>query len=407
MTQAFKKNKFSLATIFFTFFIDSLSLNIVFPVFAPLFLDPVDGLITHTNSFAFKVAVMGIFLGIFPLMQLFFCPLIGTYADRHGRRDVLVFTTALTFLGYMISCFGIHYGSLPWIFISRVVMGIGAANLSICLSALSDLSLTHKEKGSHYALCSLIACFALILGGRLSYLMHDSTISSSLPMLIGGGLGLLNICFIFFFFKETLLYLPGTPPLRKSIHFSLKKDSLFWYYSFYFCLLSAWHIIFLFIPPFVVNTLSVNPKNIGGVSTIIGICWIFGSGVLYRIAVNYIEEKRILCVGSIILAVMIPFMGHAKNIFNLALLLGSASAMVGMLWPICTGAISKRASCEMQAETLGISQALLSLSIMICCFVSGFFLHIHSNIPFVVASVFAVLAILSLIKWQSHPEGTI
>ena len=62
------KQKSSLFSVFFTFAVDNLGATIVFPIFAPLFLDPSKGLLGADVSQAYKTTLLGFFLGIYPFM---------------------------------------------------------------------------------------------------------------------------------------------------------------------------------------------------------------------------------------------------------------------------------------------------------------------------------------------------
>ena len=106
------REKSSLFSIFLTFGVDQLGATIVFPIFAPLFLSPEQKLFDAAVSPSYRATMLGIFLGVFPLMQFIFSPLLGEYSDHHGRRKTLLLTTFLTFFGYALCGVGIHYHSL-------------------------------------------------------------------------------------------------------------------------------------------------------------------------------------------------------------------------------------------------------------------------------------------------------
>ena len=87
-------------------------------------------------------------------------------------------------------------------------MGIGAGNLSICLSTLSDLSPGPRKKERYFSYGSAIAGFTFILGPFLGGKLSDSAInplfSAAFPVLIGAILGVVNVLFILFAFEETI-----------------------------------------------------------------------------------------------------------------------------------------------------------------------------------------------------------
>ena len=400
------KQKASLFSVFFTFAVDNLGATIVFPIFAPLFLDPSQGLLGADVSSSYKTTLLGIFLGIYPFMQFLFAPILGEYADHHGRKKAFLLTTFLTFIGYAISGFGIHHHSLFWIFFSRLIMGIGAGNLSICLSSLSDLSPSKKKKTRYYSYGSAIAGFTFILGPFIGGKLSDPTVNplfnSSFPMWIGAILGLINVLFILFAFVETL----KTPSknafdLIKGIHniqMALKTKSVRSLYLIYFFFLFSWNIIFLFVPAFVVQNFHLSNSKIGDICALLGICWIFGTGILHRILYHTIRPKWILLFAFLIFSILVIFVPHPHFLKGFLLILGSCTILSGLIWPICTSAISNAAPDEIQGKVLGLSQSMLSITMMLSSLLGGFFLHAHSLVPFVFSSISSLIAAALLLK---------
>ncbi|NGX64081.1 MAG: Tetracycline resistance protein, class C, partial [Candidatus Anoxychlamydiales bacterium] len=115
------KRKASFFSILFTFFVDNLGWSIVFPIFAPLFLDPQNLIFSSNISFSTRTTLLGVFLAAFPLAQFFGAPILGELADRSGRKKALVLSIILTFVGYLISAWSIFAHNLIWLFIARVI----------------------------------------------------------------------------------------------------------------------------------------------------------------------------------------------------------------------------------------------------------------------------------------------
>ena len=400
------KQKSSLFSVFFTFAVDNLGATIVFPIFAPLFLDPSKGLLSSSISLSYKTTLLGFFLGIYPFMQFIFAPILGEYADHHGRKRALLLTTFLTFVGYALSGYGIHHHSLFWIFLARLIMGVGAGNLSICLSSLSDLSPSKKKKIRYYSYGSAIAGFTFILGPFIGGKLSDPNISplfnSSFPMLIGAILGLINVLFILFAFAETL-ETPSKKPfdLIKGIHniqIALKTESIRPLYLIYFFFLFSWNIIFLFVPAFVVENFHLSNSAIGDVCALLGVCWIFGTGVLHRIFYHSIKPKWILLISFLAFSALVIFIPYPGSLKGFLVLLGGCTILSGLIWPICTSAISNAAPDHIQGKVLGLSQSMLSITMMLSSVLGGLFLHAHSLIPFVFSSLSSLVAAALLLR---------
>jgi DHA1 family tetracycline resistance protein-like MFS transporter len=406
MNKGAVKQKTSLLSVLFTFGVDNLGATIVFPIFAPLFLDPTNGLFGADVSPSYKTTLLGIFLGVYPLMQFIFAPILGEYADHHGRKRAFLLTTTLTFIGYAMSALGIHHHSLFWIFFSRLIMGVGAGNLSICLSSLSDLSPSKKKKNRYYSYGSAIAGFTFILGPFVGGKLSDPSISpifdSSFPMMIGAAFGLVNVLFILFAFVETL-----EVPSRESFDFikgihniqtALKTESIRPLYLIYFFFLFSWNIIFLFVPAFVVENFHLTNSKIGDVCALLGVCWIFGTGVLHRLFYHRINPKWILLTAFLAFSVLVVFIPYPHFLKAFLFLLGSCTILSGLIWPICTSAISNAAPDHIQGKVLGLSQSMLSMTMMLSSLLGGLFLHAYSLVPFVFSSLSSLVAAALLLR---------
>jgi len=403
--EAIKKRS-SLFSIFLTFAVDNLGATIVFPIFAPLFLEPQRGLMAADLSLTYKTVMLGIFLGIFPFVQFFLAPILGEYADHHGRKRALLLTTFLTFVGYGLSAWSIHHHSLFWIFISRIVMGIGAGNLSICLSSLSDLSPSPRKKVRYYSYGSAIAGFTFILGpfvgGKLSDPAVNPIFDSSFPMLIGALLGLFNVLFILFGFVETIKERLKTPfDFVKGIHniqIALRTPSIKNLYLIYFFYLFSWNIIFLFVPAFIVQEFHFSNSIIGDICALMGICWIIGTGIIHRLLYKIFQPKWVLAISFLLYAVLVVFVPYPYHLRYFLLLLGLCTILSGLVWPLCTGAISNAAPSHIQGKVLGLSQSMLSLTMMLSALIGGLFLHAHTLIPFIFSCVSTLIALIILLK---------
>ncbi len=400
------KKKTSLFSLFLTFAVDNLSATIVYPIFAPLFLDPSQNLLSSDLSLSFKTTILGIFLGVFPFMQFLFAPLLGEYADHHGRKRALILTTFLTFLGYGVCGWSIYHRVLPLIFLGRIVMGVGAANLSVCLSSLSDLSPSSKKRVRYFSYGSAIAGFTFVLGPFVGGKLSDPTINPLFhpyfPMFVGAVLGLLNLLFILFAFEETLEKPSKTPfDFIKGFHniqLAVKTKAVKHLYLIYFFYLFSWNIIFLFVPAFVVQNFHLSNSSIGDICALLGVCWIFGTGVVYRLLYKVIQTKWILFTSFVLFSAVILLVPLPHHLFSFVVLLGACTTVSGLIWPLCTGAISNAAPRLFQGKVMGISQSLLSFTMMLASVVGGLFLHAHSLVPFAIASLSALVAAGILVR---------
>jgi DHA1 family tetracycline resistance protein-like MFS transporter len=166
MTEVHPK-RIALLSIYLTFFVDYLSWSIVFPIFAPYFLDPLNPMFSTNFSEASRTTVLGFFLMAFSLGQFLGAPAIGEYADRRGRKKALVLGVFFTLIGLILTAWSMQINSLILLFAGRLITGVFASTTSVCLACVSDLSVDEKSKVKKFGHLSVIAGLSFVLGAFL------------------------------------------------------------------------------------------------------------------------------------------------------------------------------------------------------------------------------------------------
>jgi DHA1 family tetracycline resistance protein-like MFS transporter len=401
-----KKRRFSFFSINFTYFVDNLGWSIVFPIFAPLFLDSKNLIFSSDVSLAMRTALLGIFLGAFPFAQFIGAPLLGEFADKSGRKRALILSVALTFVGYALSAWSVKIGNLPLLFIARIITGIFSGNLSICLASISDLSKEEKIKIKNFSYLSVLVGFAFIVGAFLGGKFSDSLVNPyftpDLPLWIAAFLSFLNLFFIIFAFTETS---KPNPKVKfkffesfENIHQALKIKNIKRIYLIYFLFIFAWTMLFQFAPVLVISKFKFTHSQIGDLAAFMGICWAIGSGIVNRILLSKFENKKILEYALFFFIASSAVVGFLDLSLSVLVVLGICGAIGGVAWPICTGIISSKVSQNQQGKILGISQSMQSLAMATSPVIGGYLSRYFMEFPFVAASFAAFLGVLVYVK---------
>ncbi|HEX8154312.1 MAG TPA: MFS transporter, partial [Thermoanaerobaculia bacterium] len=126
--------KASLAVLFLTVFIDLIGFGMVIPFLS-----------FYAHEYGASGVVVGAVVGVYSIMQFFFAPLWGRLSDRIGRRPVLLVSLAASCTGYLL--FGLAR-SLILLFASRVIAGVGGANIGTAQAYITDAtSAEDRAKG--------------------------------------------------------------------------------------------------------------------------------------------------------------------------------------------------------------------------------------------------------------------
>ncbi|MEI8300435.1 MAG: MFS transporter [Chlamydiota bacterium] len=411
-----KNHRFSLFSIFFTFFIDTLGVTIVFPIFAPLFLNPHETILSPLLSYNTKSAILGLFLAAYPLAQFVFSPIIGEFADRFGRKKALLITTILTCVGYILCALSIKHKWVYLLFLSRLVMGSSAGNLALCLSAIADLSKNQKDRVKRYGIGSMLAGITFVIGPFIGGKLSDTTLhpffNLSFPLWVGAVFAGINVFFLLFAFVETISlklqhsfdFIGGL----RNIQFAFKIQAIRPLYLMYFFYLLSWNMLFQLIPAFLVTKFSAKISLIGDISAIMGLSWVIGSALLYKVFLPHFRSKSLLVFEALFFAIAVFACAYLKEIWIFSAIVGFSVLIASFGWPLCTGIISNSAPKEVQGKILSLSQSIQSLAMMLAPVIVGPFLSKQSGIPFFIAAGFSIIfgALVVTTKFQEyfHPD---
>ncbi len=400
-----KRKKLTLPSVYLTFFVDNLSWSIVFPIFAPFFLDPKNLLFSESVSLATRTTLLGIFLAIFPIGQFFGAPLIGEYADKVGRKKAFILTVGFTFLGLVLSAFGIKEKLLWLLLIGRLLSGIFSGNLSICLASIADLSEEGSKRTKGFGYLAMLAGLSFILGTFLGGKFSDSTLnpyfSEVLPFWIAAFCCLFNLFFLLFGFEETH---PHNTKQKfhllesfQNIQQALTIEKLKRIYLIFFLFLFSWNILLQFTPVLAVREFQFTNSEIGDISSFMGVCWAVGAGFLVKKLLRFFSPLKLLETSFLAITIITFSLLFISKVTYLVILLGIGVVLAGVSWPICTNKISEKAGKQTQGKILGMSQSMQSLAMGLSPLVA-ITTHIHVNIPFLLASLTSLFAAILYIQ---------
>ena len=395
-----RNNKWTLASVFFTFFIDNFSWAIVFPIFAPYFLAEHSTLFSADVSMATRTMLLGFFLMAFSLGQFIGAPLLGEYADRRGRKKALATSTLLSLAGLALSAWSVQEHNLWLLFVGRLMTGVFAGNMSICVACISDLSPDEKSRGKRFGHLSLTAGISFVLGAFIGGKLADSSLSSwfsfALPLWLASGLTAINFVFVLLAKFETTHKHEAHPfslfeSVRK-LRNALRSKRLGRLYAVYFLFLFAWVILFQFTPVLLVDRFDFTSSNISDAVLFMGCFWGMGSTVLNHWLLNRFSTLRILevsLIGFTALSTTLIFLDH---VYSALIAIAGCTLIGGLAWPLCNNVISSEAPREAQGKVLGMSQSIQSLAMALAPAVGGVAYQGLAGLPFLLGAFSSLCA---------------
>ncbi len=133
----------------------------------------------------------------YSLMQFLFVPFWGVISDRYGRRIVMLISIAMSAFGF---CLFSLADSMLWLFLSRMVAGIGGANIGCAQAIIADIS-SKEDRIKGMGIVSAAMGFGFIVGPILGGGL--ARFSFALPALVSAGLAVINLFVALAYLKET------------------------------------------------------------------------------------------------------------------------------------------------------------------------------------------------------------
>ena len=146
--------------IFLTVFIDLIGFGIVVPL-VPLFS-------RHYGASGF---VIGAIIASFSAMQFVFAPIWGKLSDRHGRRPILLISTAGAALSYVLFALGSgfenHTFALWALLVSRMFAGACGGNITVAQAYIADIT-PPENRSKRMGLIGMAFGLGFIFGPAIS-----------------------------------------------------------------------------------------------------------------------------------------------------------------------------------------------------------------------------------------------
>lgn len=156
----------SLLVLFLTVFIDLIGFGMVIPFLS-----------YYAREYGASGMTVGAVVGVYSIMQFFFAPVWGRLSDRVGRRPILLVSLAASTTGYLLFAFTHSLGVL---FLSRVIAGIGGANIGTAQAYIADAT-SPENRARGMGLIGAAFGLGFILGPPLSGILGQLGTNRGLP----------------------------------------------------------------------------------------------------------------------------------------------------------------------------------------------------------------------------------
>ena len=357
----------SLLVLFLTVFIDLIGFGMVIPFLS-----------YYAREYGASGLAVGAVVGVYSIMQFFFAPVWGRLSDRVGRRPILLVSLVASTTGYLLFAFSHSLGVL---FVSRVIAGIGGANIGTAQAYIAD-STSPENRAKGMGLIGAAFGLGFILGPPLSGILASVGVrhglhSNLLPGLVAGGLSFTAFVIALSVLAESkpadLVPRSGVPP---------QFDRRLWRDVGANALLTA-VMAGLFLTLLAVSGMEISvtlhgrdrfdftPLDMAWLFLFMGLIVAVIQGGLIGKLVKHVGEKRVIVIGA---AAFVLGFALVPSMHRQALLYGAAFCIAigqGLCYPALTSLVSKASPDSERGSLLGLATSAGSLARFVGPLLSG------------------------------------
>jgi MFS family permease len=357
----------SLLVLFLTVFIDLIGFGMVIPFLS-----------YYAREYGASGAVVGAVVGVYSIMQFFFAPVWGRLSDRVGRRPILLVSLTASTAGYLLFAFS-H--SLTVLFLSRVIAGVGGANIGTAQAYIAD-STSPENRAKGMGLIGAAFGLGFILGPPLSGILAKIGKGHGLPGNLIPGLVAAGLSFTAFLIALSVLaeskpahIVPrsGIPPQFDPRTWRLIRGS-----GILASLIAGLFLTLLAVSGMEVTVTLHGRERFGFAEMDMAKLFLFmgvivaliQGGLIGRL-VKSLGEKRIIVIGaaSFVLGFLL-----VPSIYRVPLLYGVAFFIAigqGLCYPSLTALVSKASPENERGSLLGLATSAGSLARFVGPMLSG------------------------------------
>jgi len=387
--------KSPLLAIFLIVSVDVLGLTIILPL-----------LPFYAEKLGASPAVVGMLVSTYALCQLIAGPILGRMSDHTGRRPLLLVSQLGTFIGFLI----LAYANALWlVFVSRVIDGLTAGNLSLAQAYISDVT-KPEDRAKSFALIGIAFGMGFLIGPAISGFLAQ--FSYQYPIFAAAALSATSILSTYFLLPSNVPVAADTPRkftvLDWGNYLRYFRDPglgpLLWQFLAFALTFSLFMTGFpLFAERrFLWQGHAFGAKEVGYVYAYLGFLGVILQGGLMGRLVRVFGEINLVRAGFFVAMAGLAALAFTSSIPLLLVVAAAASLGTGMNRPALTSLITQRASRSEQGVVLGLTQSLNSLAAICAPTVAGFLID-HSLLA-VWALLAAVISGAALLFKSGQPE---
>lgn len=381
--------------LLFTAFLDSVALLMIVPL-----------LPFHATGLGGGGAVVGMLMATVPLVQLVSAPLWGRLSDRVGRKPVLLIGMGAAVVASVL--LGLA-DSLPALFVSRVVQGVGGGTVGVLQAYVVDVT-RPEARAQALGRVSAATSLGVMLGPALGAL--GASLGPSVPGFLAAALGACNVGLAAWLLPEAASRAGaahGSPGrngdvLRVLSHPREPVAGLVWTYVF---AMGAFQGGTAVLSLLLATRFGLTASTVGWVYLFTGAVAVVARALLLGRAVVRWGEARLWRGGVVLLSAGLALLAFAEGPWGLAVALALMPLGTAFTFPCVTALLSRHAAATERGRVLGMQHAWGGVARTLAPMGAGWaFEHLTPGAPFWCGAVLALTPLLLGTLGRDAPDGS-
>lgn len=354
-----------LVSIFLIVLVDILGLTIIMPL-----------LPFYAESLGASPFVVGLLISVYAFCQLIAGPILGQMSDRFGRKPILLLSQCGTFAGFIL--LAVSHSLIP-VFISRIIDGLTAGNISVAQAYIADVTEESKRTQS-FALIGIAFGVGFLFGPAISGFLAGY--SHVYPILLAAGLSAASIL-------ATLILLPSKPEVSPESQHEHTEDFgyrrswkvirdpsvsrlflQFAAFAFTFALFMSGFALFA-ERRFTWNGAPFQARQVGYALAFLGLAGIVIQGGLIRRFVKKYGEAKLVPAGFVSMVIGMAILGLIYKVPELLIVMVIFAFGSSVVRPALASMITSAVGRKRQGMALGMTQSVMSVAQIISPAISG------------------------------------
>ena len=397
-----------LIVIFLTVLVDLIGFGIILPLL-PVF----------AKQYGASGLVVGVLMAAFSAMQFVFGPIWGRISDRIGRRPVMLASSAVAALSYVVFALGCGFqgAAALWIFfVSRLIAGACGANITVAQAYIADIT-PPADRSRRMGLVGMAFGLGFIIGPAIGAL-SVRWLGTPGPGWVAAAICLVNFISATIFLKESWTpqaeHVRPRPHMEQWVHI-LRQPAIALLIGVFFFMMISFSCFETTMGLLVIKNFNLDlahPHDVQVIGYLFTYCGLIGAlvqGGLIGRMVKAFGEPKLIALSLILVAASffpLPFLTQWPPLLVAIGVLAFGSSLAR---PPLFGLLSRLVPADEQGATLGVAQSAGSLGRIFGPIMAGTLMHVRlapANdlaAPYLVCGVIALLTGLFAGRYLSRP----